>query len=86
MNVNLTPDLEAIVREKVANGLYNNQSEVLREGLRLLIHRDSEQAASLNYWKDAFDEGLDDAENGRFVNGPQTLEDLRQTLQSRLNS
>ena len=36
MNVNLTPELEALVQSKVASGLYNNQSEVVREALRLL--------------------------------------------------
>lgn len=34
MNVSLTPKLEAFVRQKVASGLYNNASEVLREALR----------------------------------------------------
>lgn len=40
MNVSLTPRLEEIVRRKVASGLYNNASEVIREALRLLVERD----------------------------------------------
>lgn len=40
MNVSLTPQLEAIVRRKVASGLYNNASEVIREALRLLVARE----------------------------------------------
>ena len=40
MNVSLTPKLEEIVRRKVASGLYNNASEVIREALRLLVERD----------------------------------------------
>ncbi|MDQ3695886.1 MAG: type II toxin-antitoxin system ParD family antitoxin [Chloroflexota bacterium] len=36
MNVSLTPRLEAMIREKVASGRYNNSSEVVREALRLL--------------------------------------------------
>jgi hypothetical protein len=40
MNVSLTPKLEEIVRHKVASGLYNNASEVIREALRLLVERD----------------------------------------------
>lgn len=36
MNVSLTPELERFVREKVATGLYNNASEVVREALRAL--------------------------------------------------
>lgn len=40
MNVNLTPELETIIRQKVASGLYNNASEVVREALRLMTERD----------------------------------------------
>jgi antitoxin ParD1/3/4 len=40
VNVNLTPKLEALVREKVESGLYNNASEVVREALRLMEERD----------------------------------------------
>ena len=40
MNVSLTPQLEALVRQKVESGLYNNASEVVREALRLLEERD----------------------------------------------
>jgi len=40
MNVSLTPQLEEFVRRKVASGLYNNASEVVREGLRLMIERE----------------------------------------------
>ena len=40
MNVSLTPELEKYVRSKVATGLYNNASEVIREGLRLLKEHD----------------------------------------------
>lgn len=37
MNVSLTPELEAMVRAKVATGLYNNASEVLRDALRQMV-------------------------------------------------
>ncbi|MBA2519753.1 MAG: type II toxin-antitoxin system ParD family antitoxin [Chloroflexia bacterium] len=40
MNVSLTPRLEAMIREKVASGRYNNSSEVVREALRLLEEQD----------------------------------------------
>ena len=42
MNVSLTPELEALVNEKVRSGLYQTASEVVREGLRLLKSRDDE--------------------------------------------
>ncbi|MFK7910410.1 MAG: type II toxin-antitoxin system ParD family antitoxin [Akkermansiaceae bacterium] len=40
MNVSLTPQLEDHVKSKVASGLYNNASEVVRESLRLMLERD----------------------------------------------
>lgn len=40
MNVSLTPQLERFVQAKVESGLYNNASEVVREGLRLLKEQD----------------------------------------------
>jgi antitoxin ParD1/3/4 len=40
MNVSLTPERERLVNEKVASGLYQTASEVVREALRLLKERD----------------------------------------------
>ena len=40
MNVSLTPKLEEFIRGKVASGLYNNASEVVREAMRMLVKRD----------------------------------------------
>ena len=36
MHISLTPELEAIIKEKVTSGLYNNASEVIREALRFM--------------------------------------------------
>ena len=36
MHISLTPELENLVKEKVASGLYNNASEVVREALRFM--------------------------------------------------
>jgi antitoxin ParD1/3/4 len=42
MNISLTPELENAVKSKVASGLYNNASEVIREALRQSLLRDRE--------------------------------------------
>ena len=41
MNVSLTSALEEYVRRKVATGLYNNASEVIREALRLMVEHET---------------------------------------------
>jgi antitoxin ParD1/3/4 len=43
MNVSLTPQLEELIRRKVASGMYGNASEVVREALRLLEERERYQ-------------------------------------------
>jgi antitoxin ParD1/3/4 len=40
VNVSLTAELEQLVNEKVASGMYTSASEVIREGLFLLKERD----------------------------------------------
>jgi antitoxin ParD1/3/4 len=47
MNVSLTPELERLVNEKVASGMYGSASEVVREALRLLNERDRARADRL---------------------------------------
>ena len=41
VQINLTPELDRLVKEKVASGLYENPSEVVREALRLMLERES---------------------------------------------
>lgn len=40
MNISLTPELEELINQKVATGMYHSASEVVREGLRLLREQD----------------------------------------------
>ncbi len=42
MNISLTPELENVVKAKVASGLYNNASEFIREALRDSLSRERE--------------------------------------------
>lgn len=58
MNVNLTPQLEELVRAKVASGLYTSASEVVREALRLMDEQDRLRAAKLEQLRDDVRQGL----------------------------
>lgn len=44
-NVHLTPELEGFARSCVTSGRYNNVSEVVRAGLRLLQDNEERRAA-----------------------------------------
>lgn len=59
MNVNLTPQLEELVRSKVASGLYTSASEVVREALRLMDEQDRLKAAKLEQLRSDVRQGLD---------------------------
>lgn len=59
MNVNLTPQLEEMVRQKVSSGLYTSASEVVREALRLMDEKDSMRLAKLEQLRQDVRAGLD---------------------------
>ena len=58
MNVSLTPELEKLVQDKVASGLYNSASEVIRESLRLLHERDRVREIRLEELRKEIQKGL----------------------------
>jgi len=58
MNVSLTPRLEGYIKQKVAKGMYNSVSEVVREALRLLEERDTLQAMKLEALRKDIHQGL----------------------------
>jgi antitoxin ParD1/3/4 len=66
-NVNLTDHLAAFIDENVASGRFQNASEVVREGLRLLEDRQREDELKLEALRQAIALGLDDAANGRTI-------------------
>jgi len=58
MNVNLSPQLEAMVKAKVASGLYTSASEVVREALRLMEQQDQLRSVKLDQLRSDIQEGL----------------------------
>lgn len=59
MNVNLTPQLEDLVRQKVASGRYTSASEVVREALRLMQEQDELREARREELRREVRRGLD---------------------------
>jgi len=62
MNVNLTPQLETLVKQKVASGLYNSASEVVREALRLMEEQDRMRAIKLEQLRQDIRDGINSGE------------------------
>ncbi len=74
-NVVLTDHQASLVEELVASGRYQNASEVLREGLRLLEQRAAEDAYRLKALRAAVKAGIEDIEAGRFksLDSPEAI-------------
>ena len=55
-----------LVDSLVKSGRYQNASEVLREGLRVLERQEEENAAKIAALRNAADQGWSDLDSGRF--------------------
>ncbi|CUX22614.1 Conserved hypothetical protein, putative addiction module antidote protein, CC2985 family [Agrobacterium deltaense Zutra 3/1] len=66
-NVVLTQHHEEIIDELVKSGRYQNASEVLREGLRLIERRERLEVTRLEALRVAAQRGFADLDQGRFT-------------------
>jgi antitoxin ParD1/3/4 len=65
-NVVLTDHQARLVEKLVSTGRYQNASEVLREGLRLIEDREAQDSARLQALREAARVGMADIDAGRF--------------------
>ena len=79
MNVSLTRELEQFIDGKVESGLYNNASEVIREGLRLLKEHDDIRVK----WREQIERGWLQAQAGSFVDGPKAMAAIKDRIKAR---
>jgi antitoxin ParD1/3/4 len=77
MNANLGPVFEGFVAELLDSGLYHSQSEVVREGLRLLKEREDLKKLRLIELRKAITVGSEQADRGEFIDGPKALRRIR---------
>jgi len=74
VNVSLTPQLEAMIRERVASGRYSDASEVVGEALRLL-----EEHERLDHLRSLLAVGEADERTGNLVDySPEFMDDIYQ--------
>ena len=66
-NVVITEHQSELIDELVASGRYQNASEVLREGIRLIEEREKANAAKLEALRAAVQVGIDALDRGDYV-------------------
>ena len=76
MNVSMTPELEALVHAKVKSGMYQSASELFREAVRLLAHRDKMREKKLAELDDKIQIGLDQIARGEVLTEAQSKKSL----------
>ena len=77
MNVNLGPVLDTFIADLLKSGMYQSQSEVVREGLRLLKEREDLKHLRLAELRKEISIGVDQADRGEFVDGAEAFAEIR---------
>jgi putative addiction module CopG family antidote len=67
MNVTIPKGLEQLVRQKVDEGRYSTEDEVVADALRLMQARDEVTAIKRARLQDAIDRGYDDIAAGKLI-------------------
>ncbi len=78
MNVHLGTVLDEFVADLLKTGYYQTQSEVLREGLRLLKEREEVKQLRLAELRKEIAVGSEQADRGQFVDGAEAFSKIRQ--------
>jgi len=83
MNVHLTEELEQLVQNKVKSGRYNSASEVVREALRLMEHKDEVRSIQLKELRNRMDRALGESDRGEGTDGDQFMQEMLDDLDAR---
>ena len=65
MNVTLGSEFEKRINEKVDSGVYKSDSEVIRDGLRLLFEKDVSKQQQLEILREEVGKGFQQLSNGQ---------------------
>lgn len=80
MHVNLSPEMEGFIKQKVASGFYGNATEVIRDAIRRMQAEESRIAA----WQAAIQKG--DAQLDRGEGIAYNAETLKEITQSAIGA
>jgi putative addiction module CopG family antidote len=67
MDITIPKSLEALVRQKVDEGRYSTEDEVVADALRLMEARDEAVRISRSRLQDAIERGYEDVANGKVI-------------------
>lgn len=85
-SIKLPDQMAEFIRERVASGRYIDKNDVVLAGLRLLEEHEREHELKLDRLRKEIQLGLDDIENGRYVdlNNEEDLQAYSQALRRRV--
>lgn len=84
MNVNLGQTLDEFINDLIKGGLYQSQSEVVREGLRLLKEREDLRKVRLGQLRAEVDKGIQQLDSGNFeTHDEESLKEVFQDSKAR---
>ncbi|OYQ33504.1 addiction module antidote protein [Niveispirillum lacus] len=85
-NVVLTDHHEKVIEELVRSGRYQNASEVLREGIRLIEKREAAEKAKLEALRAAVTLGATQIDNGEYLEfDEQGLSDFFDSIEAEID-
>ena len=82
MNVSLTPELEAFVKDLADSGRYRSASEVVRAAVRLLQEHEAERTARLRALQRRIEIGVEELDRGEGKPADEVVEEILRTLRS----
>ncbi|HKQ49575.1 MAG TPA: type II toxin-antitoxin system ParD family antitoxin [Phycisphaerae bacterium] len=77
LKIDLPPELDRFVAQRVASGDYETPSEVLLAGLRLLEEQKAEEKLGKDEVRQKIQDGIDQARRGELVDGEEVMRRLK---------
>lgn len=78
--VSLPPEFEDFVSSRIASGRYASESEVVREGLRLLEEQELNRDAVRDSARVRIAAGLEQAKRGELLEGEEVFDSLEERI------
>ena len=87
MEISITPRMDQWISEKVNSGLYSSSSEVILEGLRLLIRQEEQRLAITEDLRQEILVGVRQLDSGKSVSfDSSVVHNIKENSRNRLGS